>query len=1039
MSATASAADSARGGEFSSAAQPTGEQHIIAGRVIDASTNEPVVGANVIVKGTTQGTATGADGRFTLQVGRKASIDVSFIGYKTRTLDIGSATEILVKLESDNLLEEVVVVGAGAQKKISITGAIASVAGEELKFPSSSLTSGLAGKLAGVVSMTTSGEPGSTTDFYIRGVGTFGGRATPLILLDDVEISSGDLNRIPAETIESFTILKDASATAIYGVRGANGVMLITTKKGQENTRAKIGVTLENSFVQPVKFPRFVDGATWMELYNEGMLARGAEAEKYTREQIEMTRSQAAPYIYPDVDWQKMLFRNFNMNQRANINIQGGGNRATYYMSLQFNHDSGIVDAPKNYYFDNNIRNFGYNFQNNISYKLTSSTVLDLHLNAQMGSSRGPAEGASKLFEYMLSANPVQFPAVYPSMPGDEHIRFGNASFKGNELYNNPYASMLDDQAQYNYSTINVSLKLDQKLDFITKGLSVAGLVNWKSYANKVYVQGLNPTYYTVVPDSWSPDNPRWFETQTVGTLGDEYVWERWTNGDDPNSDQTFYFDARLMYNRSFGRHNVSALAMYMMREYRPGRNLSNVSKERLQRNQGLSGRVTYDYDLRYFAEFNFGYNGTERLPANSRFEFFPAVSLGWVPSNERFWEPVKEYVDYLKLRASYGLVGSDGFDDANGTRHFVYFDQVVINGGGWYATGPSVDNAFTFAGPAVNGYASSNIHWERVKKFDVGVDLSLFNQVNVTFDYFHDKRDRIMMSRANWPEIFGYFNAVPWGQVGKAENRGYELSVNWHKDFSKDWSIDMRANFTYTQNKFVERDEPNYTYPWQYKRGLPMDGYRWDGYIAEGLFTSEEEIANSPTQLLGSNPRVGDIKYRDLNGDGVINSDDMTLISEYGVSPRIQYGVGLNLRWRNWDLGLFFNGSGDRTIMLHHNGGDGTVITPFGEKNNNLLQFIADNRWSVDNPDPGARYPRLGISHADVANNSVYSSYWLRNGRFIRFKTLEVGYNFKYGRVYVNGDNLAVWSPFDLWDPELNWNTYPLQRTFTLGLQLKF
>lgn len=1022
-----------RGGGNSAAYQQSDDTHVITGRVIDGSTNEPVIGANVVVKGTTNGTATGPDGRFSIQVGKKASIDVSFIGYKTKTLDVSSATELLIKLESDNQLEEVVVVGAGSQKKISITGAVASVAGKELKFPSSSLTSGLAGKLAGVISMTSSGEPGATTEFYIRGVGTFGGRATPLILLDDVEISSSDLNRIPAETIESFTILKDASATAIYGVRGANGVMLVTTKRGQENTRAKIGVTIENSFVQPMRMPQFVDGATWMELYNEGLLARGVQTAKYTPEQIEMTRSHAAPYIYPDVDWQSLMFRDLNMNQRANINIQGGGNRATYYMSLNFNHDSGIINAPEDYYFNNNIRNYNYNFQNNISYKLSKSTTLDLHLNAQLGSTRGPGEGSSKLFEYMLYANPIQFPAVYPSMPGDTHIRFGNAQYKANELYTNPYAAMLDDQTQYNYTTLNVSLKLDQKLDFITKGLAIQGLVNWKSFANKVYRQGLNPNYYTVTPNSWSPENPNWFETQTVGTAGSEYVWEDWTNGNDPNSDQTFYFDARLTYNRSFDRHNVGALLMYMMREYRPGKDGNNKYAQRMQRNQGISGRVTYDYDQRYFGEFNFGYNGTERLPEGGRFEFFPAVSLGWAVSNERFWEPLREYVDFLKLRGSYGVVGSDGFDDAGGTRHFVYFDQIVIGGGGLYDFGPSLDQSYRFQSIAVNGYASSNVHWERVKKLDIGVDLSLFQQVNITFDYFKDKRDRIMMMRANWPEIFGYYNAVPWGQVGKAENEGYELSLNWHKDFNRDWTIDLRGSFTYTKNKFVDKDEPAYTYPWQYSRGLPMDGYRCEGYIAEGLFQSEAEIANSPTQLLGGSPRVGDVKYRDLNGDGKITSDDRTMISEYGWRPRIQYGIGVNLRWRKWDLGLFFNGSGMRTIMV------GNDIVPFGEKNNNLMQFIADNRWSESNPNPRAQYPRLGVSHTDMANNMVESTYWLRNGRFIRFKTLEVGYNFKYGRVYVNGDNLAVWSPFDLWDPELNWSTYPLQRIFTLGVQLKF
>ena len=350
---------------------------------------------------------------------------------------------------------------------------------------------------------------------------------------------------------------------------------------------------------------------------------------------------------------------------------------------------------------------------------------------------------------------------------------------------------------------------------------------------------------------------------------------------------------------------------------------------------------------------------------------------------------------------------------------------------------GPSLSNMYSFYGPTVLVYANPDATWERVKKLDIGVDLSLFHQVNITFDYFRDNRDRIFMPRGSWPAILGYQNVTPWGQIGQATNSGYELSVNWKRNFGKDWTLDMRFNFTYNRNEYTNYDEPDYPNSWQSVIGQPLDNYRWNGYIAEGLFTSEEEIANHATQLIGGAPKVGDIKYRDLNGDGIVNNDDECMISEYGTTPRIQYGIGLNLRWRKWDLGLFFTGSGNRTLMINRD----VAMEPFGSDLYNLTKFIADNHWSEADPDPKAEYPRLGINSADISNNvSVFSTYWMRNGRFIRFKTLELGYNFKYGRVYLNGDNLAVWSPFNYWDPEMwTWVKYPLSRTFTLGVQLKF
>ena len=623
------------------------QSYEVTGHVTDAQTREPLAGAFVVEKGTTNGVMTLEDGSYTINVDdiRSAQLEISFMGYKTMTVEIGSRGIVDVAMMSDNELDAVVVVGGGTQKKISVVGAVSTISGEALRTTSSSLTSALAGKLAGVISMTGSGEPGTTSQFYIRGISTFGGRAEPLILLDDVEISAGDLNRIPAENIANFTILKDASATAIYGVRGANGVMIITTKKGVENQRALVNVTVENSYVRPMNMPEFVDGATWMAMYNEAMTGRNpGSIDKYSNETIKRTFSHEYPYVYPDVDWQELLFRKWNMNQRAHISVQGGGNKVTYFMSLQVNHNTGMLNGnPEGSQFNTNIRQMGYTFQNNISYKVTSTTTLDLHLNAQINQNKGPNESTQDIFYSVYSANPVDFPAFYPAQEGDTHIRFGNILMQNGNRKSNPYAGLLDDFAESNSNTLNASLKLDQRLDFITEGLALNALVNWKNYSISTYHKSMSPYFYQIKTGSWSIDNPDVYELEYVGDMGQDFVT---TSGPDKTQDQTFYFDARLTYDRTFGKHNVGGLLMYMMREYR-----ASVLPER---NQGLSGRATYGYDDRYFFEFNFGYNGTERFQKGRRFEFFPAASLGWVPSNEGFWGSASNTVSYLKLRGSY-------------------------------------------------------------------------------------------------------------------------------------------------------------------------------------------------------------------------------------------------------------------------------------------------------------------------------------------------------------------------------------------------
>lgn len=867
------------------AQQQPKKKRTVTGTVVDAENGDPVIGATVVVKGQKDGVITDLDGNFTIAIsGSKAQLEFSYIGYRKKTVDVGDLGVINVKMESDNqLLSEVVVVGAGTQKKVSVTGSITSVKGLELKAPSSSLTTSFAGKLAGVISMTSTGEPGAASEFYIRGVSTFGGRATPLILLDDVEISTADLNNIPAETIESFSILKDASATAIYGARGANGVMLITTKTGKENEKTRINVTVENSFNKPMNFPDFVNGATWMEMYNEAQLTRNPGATpKYSQLDIDNTRNQVNPYIYPDVQWKDVIFKNMNMNQRANVNISGGGSKASYYMSLQANHDTGLLDTKKVYSYNNNINNWGYNFQNNISYKITSTTKIDLHMNAQIRNKKGPNYSTSDLFAQMLYCNPINFPVTFPAQPGDTHIRFGNAIWTGSSVRTNPYAYMLSSFKEYNENTLNTSLKINQKLDFVTKGLSVQAMVNWKNWASSSYNRTIEPYYYGIKGGSYNPSNPTDYEIERLGTSGTDYLK---TSDISKASDQTFYLDARVNYDRQFNLHHVTGMLMYMQREYR-----SSVLPER---NQGFSGRFTYDYGQRYLVELNFGYNGTERLAKKERFEFFPAVSLGWVISNEKFFEPMTKYIDNLKIRGSYGLVGSDETGLSAGAQHFLYIDQVSLNNIG-FTTG--VDMNYTLYGPLVTNYAVVNGGWERVKKLDIGIDLELFRQLTITADYFNEKRYNILLHREAWPESLGYYTAKPWSNKGKVDNWGIELSVNWRKEFTKDLYVDFRGNFTYTENKYVNLDEPVYPYVWKTSTGKPLS--RTTGYIAQGLFSSQEEIDNSPTQNLGSTVKPGDIKYRDVNGDGKIDGSDQVMISPYGTTPPhpIWFGNECNL-----------------------------------------------------------------------------------------------------------------------------------------------
>lgn len=1002
------------------------QSRTITGVIVQALDDEPIIGASVMQKGTTNGGITDIDGNFSIDVSEKKGIlVVSYLGMKTQEVPFDALTKhLVVKLEEDTeTLEEVVIVGAGTQKKVSVTGAITSVKGSSLVVPSASLSNAFAGRIAGVVARQTSGEPGSGSEFYIRGIGTFGGRATPLILLDEVEISAADLNYVPAENIESFSILKDASATAIYGARGANGVMIVTTKSGDYNSKASINVTAENSFNFIDRFPEFVDGAEYMELYNEASMARGGN-RYYSDLDIERTRTGFNPLMYPNVNWKNVMFKDMAMRQRANINVSGGGSKAKYYMGLEVSHESGVLNTEKAYSWNNNINIMNYTFQNNITYKLTPTTTIKLNMNAQIRQNKGPNATTKSLFDRVLTTTPVLFPYVYPQQEGVDHIMYGNKYITGTVLYPNPYAIMMTSYAESNANTLNTVIKLDQDLDFILKGLKFNGWVNFKNWSQSSFNRSINPHYYGVETGSYDPNDPNQaYRLELLNTDGTDYINQSAVT---KNTDQTLEIQAALNYANSFGSHNVTGMLLYKQRQYRgDGVVLPN-------RNQGISGRLTYDYDHKYLFEFNFGYNGTERLSKDDRFGFFPAVSAGWVVSSEKFFEPLTKVISHLKLRGSYGLVGSDDLASP-GDSHYLYIDKIHDNNLNYLQYTFGTTGSSTKGGPMLTYYAQAGLGWEKVKKLDVGFDLTLLNDWTLTFDYFLDKRYDIFMHREAWPQSLAYHEAKPWSNVGKMNNQGIEVSLNYNKNINKDLNISLTGNFTYNANKVIYQDEPNYPSVWQMAKDKPY-GYT-KGYIADGLFTSQEEIDNSPEQNLGSTPRVGDIKYRDINGDGIISTDDQCMISKYNKTPRIQYGFGATVNYKKFDFGVFFNGSAQRTIMI--NGMD-----PFemgiGVGNKNVTRYIADNYFSESKMNFDAAYPRLGLLTTDIANNKVASTYWMRDGSFIRLKNLEIGYRIPYGRIYVSGANLLTFSPFDLWDPELDgWNSYPLQRTINVGFQL--
>lgn len=1008
--------------------QSSPKKRLVSGVVFDEVDGSPLISATVHEKNNpTNASNTDLDGNFTLQVSdNNSTLVVKYLGYRDREAPVGDLAVIRIGMvPDDQSLKEVVVVGAGTQQKISITGAISTIEGASLKTPGTSLTKNLAGQIPGIIAMSGSGQPGSTSDFYIRGVATFGGRSTPLILLDEIEITADELNNIPTDDIASFTILKDASATAIYGAKGANGVMLVTTKTGRENTRTSVSIRTEMQLTSITKFPEFVDGPTWMTMYNDAQRYRysgdGEVVVRYTPEVIENTRNNVNPYIYPNVKWEDYLFKDNALTEVVNVNVSGGGSRVTYFMGLTYTHDDGHINVPKFYSFDNNIDVNKFNFRNNIGYKMTPTTMVSLNMNTTVNRMIYPnsSNSVNSFFQDAYFTNPVAFAPVLPAEDGDTFIRFGNAYKEGNTLRENPYALLSSRYRERRVNNFSVSLKLKQDFDFILEGLKAHAMINFTSDSQTRFDRTITPHYFRVNEIDDKYENG--FTQQPLNTNGTDYLSE---SGITRATSSGLSIQAQLFYNKKLEEHSMEGMLMYMQRESR-----SNILPSR---NQGLSGRFLYDYNKRYFAEFNFGYNGTERLSKDNRFEFFPSISLGWVLSNEKFFEPLSQVITHLKFRGSYGLVGFDESGLEAGSLKFLHKNDVIMD----YYTGPYFGDkgATTKRGPYVNFYAMPNPSWERALKLDLGIDFDLFHDFSVVFDFFTDKRSKILLHK-KWPSSLGYADAVPWENMGRVKNQGFDLSVRYKANLAQDLTLDIKGNFSYSKNKFEEMDEPSYPYPWLQQTGHSISARK--GYISDGFFKSQEEIDNSPTQSLGSTAMIGDIKYKDLNGDGTIDANDKSYFTGYGSIPRIQYGLGLALNYKNFDIGVFFEGSAQRTVMIND-------TRPFyGTGEYNVFKFYQDNYWTEENPN--AKFPRLGLVYSEYANNHVDSDFWLRDASYIRFKTLSVGYSIKnksilkQARIYFEGENLAVFSPFKYWDPMLQWNSYPLSRVFSLGLQLTF
>lgn len=1026
------------------------QERKITGRIMNAE-ETGIIGATIKIKGTNIGTVSDLDGNFSLTIpNNDVILEITSVGWISQEVSVNDLKEIRVTLEeASEGMEEVIITAFGAaQKKESVVSAISTVNPSDLKVPSSNLTTAFAGKLAGVIAYQRSGEPGlDNAEFFIRGITTFssGGKRDPLILIDGIEMNTNDLARLNVDDIASFSVLKDASAAALYGARGANGVILVTTKVGKVD-KLSVSIRAEQSTSYNSKLVDLADPITYMRLHNEAVRTRDAERElPHSSSAIYETERGSNPLRYPSVDWYNYLLNNHSTNRRANLNLTGGGQAVQYYLAAGYQNDKGILKESKENLFNNNINIDRLQIRSNVTITFAPTTTGVVRAYGSFDDRTGPRAGGADVFNKARNATPVRFLPYYPTdetYSGVNHILFGMGPELGQ--YVNPMAEVVSSNKESKESTMLVQLEMDHKFTGTLEGLTARGAFNVMRKGYYQLERSYSPFYYTPVSTvdgsygllALNPDG------------GTEYL----TYGNDSRQvNASNYGEVRLSYSKLLNDvHDVSGLLVGTMRNESGSLNyeaLYNGSSDLVQaslpmRNISTAGRVAYGYDSRYFAEFNFGYNGTERFAKRNRWGFFPTLGVGWVISNESFMEKMKPVLSNLKLRGTYGRVGNDAIGSVND--RFFYLSQIDMKGPGYWFGLPGGGNDNYFRdGIRIDRYANDLITWEIATKTNMGLEIGLFNDdFTLISDFFWETRKNILQTRADIPTTMG-LRTTPQANLGVAQGKGIESEIKYEKSYVSGFWMLINGNFTYATARYKEYEEADYSdVPWRSRIGTKLSQPM--GYIAERLFIDEEEINNSPRQELGGKYLAGDIKYKDINGDGIINADDRVPIG-YPTTPEIIYGGGFTIGYKALDLNMFFQGSARSSFFINS-----AAITPFiNQGQRGLLQYIADDYWSETNRDIYAFWPRL--SDHSIDNNNVSSTYWLQNGAFIRLKQVEVGYTLpesltsrffvKSLRVYASGTNLFHLSSFKMWDPEMAGNGlgYPVQRVFNGGISVSF
>jgi len=989
--------------------------------IITDENDEGLPGATVKLKGGAKGVMTDIDGSFSIDVPAGSKLEISFLGYTPETVQVtGPTLNVQLRPQSEQL-KEVTIVAYGRQTKESVVGAISTIDASQLRIPVGNLSSALAGKIAGAVVMQRNAEPGAGADFWIRGISSFGANNRPLILVDGIE---RPMDLVDPEDIQTFSILKDATATALYGVRGANGIVLITTKRGTES-KPKVSAKVEYGFTAPIKLVELANAEQWLNYYNDLELDASGRLQKQPSEVAKYVNN-VDPELYPNVDWMNTIFKDQASTTRVNVSVSGGTPSVRYYVGGSFYTEGSIFKTDKSEDYDAAMRYDRYNFRANVDINVTRTTELGISLSNVYTTKNRPGYTTDDIYTWTILTTPVSTPTEFSDGVSAMPLNGYNPYYM---LNSTGYCQDFTNTAQS-----LVSLTQDFS-DIITPGLKANIKFAWDAAnASTVDRRKTPATYYATGRDE-DGNLIRNLKAEGSDYMKSASSFTKWNL-----NKRTINFEASATYDNTFNKvHHVSGMFNFNMRSltynYPP-----SYEQTFPYRNIGIAGRATYSYDNRYFAEFNFGYNGSENFAPKKQFGFFPSYAIGYVISNEKFWEPLTSTISLLKLKASYGEIGND---QIGGERRFA-FNTTMLSGTPGYIWGSNHRNEPNSGGISTGIPGNDEVSWETAIKKNIGIELGFFNSaLNLNLDYFYEKRSGIFILQESVPSVMGD-NIKQYVNLGKMRNQGIDASLEFNKQFG-DWFVSVRGNFTYNRNKKMYDDKPTPIWAYQSEAGFPY--LQQKGLIALGLFESEEDVANSPVQSFGGVVRPGDIKYKDINGDNVIDAYDQVSIG-YSYIPEINYGFGASASWKGLDFSVFFQGVGHITRML-------AGASFYGASENmwdkgQIFAEVAEKRWTVDNPDPNAIYPRHSVTK--VENNQKASTYWQRDCSFIRLKNAEIGYTFpkkwfaKAGvssmRIYLQGVNLLTFSKFKLWDPELETsfgNRYPQMRTGAIGLNVNF